>query len=59
MVEMELRDLVFIGSSRKDLPECPIGVRRTFGLALFAVQLEETPPDAKPLKGFGGAGVPS
>jgi phage-related protein len=32
-------------------------VRRTFGLALFAAQLGETPPDAKPLKGFGGAGV--
>jgi phage-related protein len=26
-------------------------------VALFAAQLGETPPDAKPLKGFGGAGV--
>jgi phage-related protein len=24
---------------------------------LFAVQLGETPPEAQPLKGFGGAGV--
>src|ERR1700692_1661382 len=35
----------------------PKGVRRTFGVALWAVQSGETPPIAKPLKGFGGAGV--
>ena len=35
----------------------PPAVRRTFGLALFAAQCGETPPTAKPLKGFGGAGV--
>ena len=35
----------------------PLPVRRTFGYALYAAQLGETPPDAKPLKGFGGAGV--
>ena len=28
-----------------------------FGVALFAAQLGETPPDAKPLRGFGGASV--
>jgi phage-related protein len=32
-------------------------VRRTFGVALYAVQLGETPPEAKPLRGFGGSGV--
>jgi phage-related protein len=32
-------------------------VRRIFGVALFAAQLGETPPDAKPLRGFGGASV--
>ncbi len=32
-------------------------MRRTFGVALFAAQLGETPPEAKPLRGFGGAGV--
>jgi phage-related protein len=26
-------------------------------VALFAAQVGETPPDAKPLRGFGGAGV--
>ena len=35
----------------------PKEVRRAFGTALYAVQIGETPPDAKPLKGFGGAGV--
>ncbi len=32
-------------------------VRRTFGFALFAAQLGEMPPEAKPLRGFRGAGV--
>jgi phage-related protein len=35
----------------------PKSVRRTFGVALFAAQTGETPPIAKSLKGFGGAGV--
>jgi len=35
----------------------PFPVRRTFGYSLYAAQLGEKPPDAKPLKGFGGAGV--
>ena len=35
----------------------PKDVRRSFGVALFAVQTGTTPPIAKPLKGFGGAGV--
>ena len=32
-------------------------MQRAVGLALYAAQLGETPPDAKVLKGFGGAGV--
>ncbi len=35
----------------------PKEVRRSFGVALYAVQAGETPPIAKVLKGFGGAGV--
>lgn len=35
----------------------PKEVRRTFGLALYAAQIGETPLIAKPLRGFGGAGV--
>ncbi|MGB8364273.1 MAG: type II toxin-antitoxin system RelE/ParE family toxin [Rhizomicrobium sp.] len=37
--------------------ECSPAVRRTFGVALFAAQLGEKPPEAKPLRGFGGASV--
>lgn len=57
MDELEPKQLVWVGSSRRDLREFPPAVRRIFGVALFAVQLGETPADAKPLKGFGGAGV--
>ena len=35
----------------------PKEVRRSFGIALYAVQIGETPPIAKTLEGFGGAGV--
>src|SRR3981081_3050455 len=31
--------------------------RRSFGVALYAAQPVQTPPIAKVLKGFGGAGV--
>ena len=57
---MELGDekpLVWIASSRRDLRALPKGVRRTFGVALWAVQTGETPDCAKPLQGYGGAGV--
>jgi phage-related protein len=48
---------VWVASSRRDIRGLPKTVQRTFGVALFAVQSGETPPIAKPLKGFGGAGV--
>ncbi len=35
----------------------PKEMRRSFGVALYAAQIGETPPIAKPLRGFGGAGV--
>src|SRR5882757_690686 len=54
---MQPRNLVWIASSRRDMRDLPKEVRRTFGVALFAVQTGETPPIAKPLRGFGGAGV--
>ena len=53
----ELKVLEWIGSARKDLLALPLAVRRVFGYALYAVQLGVKPPEAKPLKGFGGAGV--
>jgi phage-related protein len=57
MSGIDPKELVWVGSSRKDLRAFPPAVRRVFGVALFAVQLGAMPPAAKPLKGFGGAGV--
>jgi phage-related protein len=51
------KQLIWVGSSRKALREFPPPVRRVFGIALFAAQLGQTPPEAKPLKGFGSASV--
>jgi len=52
-----VKPLAWIGSSRKDLRKLPKQVRTDFGKALFAAQCGTTDPAAKPLKGFGGAGV--
>src|SRR5688572_4573815 len=57
MVEERARDLAWIGSSYDDLKALPRPVQREFGIALRAAQLRQTPRRAKPLKGFGGAGV--
>jgi phage-related protein len=51
------KPLVWIGSSRKDLRSFPEEVRDLLGYALYVAQLGGKHPDAKPLKGFGGAGV--
>ena len=57
MGETFFKKLRWIASSRRDLRGLPASVRRTFGVALYAAQNGETPPIAKPLRGFGGAGV--
>lgn len=52
-----LRDLVWIGRAKQDLKEFPQPVQRAIGFALHRAQQGRTPETAKPLKGFGGAGV--
>ena len=47
----------WVGSSKEDLSEFPRDVRIMFGFALHEAQSGRKHPDAKPLKGFGGAGV--
>jgi phage-related protein len=47
----------WVASSRKDLRSFPKAVRLTFGQALYDAQTGDKHPAAKPLKGFGGAGV--
>jgi phage-related protein len=49
--------LEFVGSSRDDLSDFPNDVKRFIGLALRTAQKGGKHPDAKPLKGFKGAGV--
>lgn len=53
----ELKPIVWIGSSRRDLKAFPKQVRSDIGQALYTAQMGETDPAAKPLKGFGGASV--
>lgn len=51
------KPVFWVASSRKDLKRFPKGVRQTIGQALFDTQTGGKHPDAKPLRGFGGAGV--
>ena len=54
---LQRKPLDFIGSSRADLRRFPKEVRIVIGTALNSAQLGGKHPAAKPLKGFGGAGV--
>lgn len=53
----ENKPLFWVGSSKKDLLALPLRVRRFFGHALDFAQRGDQHDAAKPLKGFGGAGV--
>ncbi len=52
-----LKNLAWVGSSKKDLSTFPANVKSAMGFALYQVQLGLKPLSAKPLAGFGGAGV--
>ena len=47
----------FVGSAREDLRRLPKQVTYVFGYAILLAECGKRHPDAKPLKGFGGAGV--
>ncbi len=49
--------LIFVGSAQEDIRAFPEEARLDIGYALFLAQKGEKPESAKPLKGFGGAGV--
>jgi phage-related protein len=51
------KPVVWVGSSLEDLWELPAAVQRFIGFALRRAQDGGKHPDAKPLKGFSGAGV--
>jgi len=52
-----LKPLFWVGSAKKDLLELPSEVVDVFGYALYLAQNGLKHQQAKPLKGFGSAGV--
>jgi phage-related protein len=52
-----LKPVIWVGTSRKDLRKFPEPVQDHMGYALFVAQQGGKHQDAKPLAGFGGAGV--
>lgn len=55
--ENQPKPVRWVGSSKEDLSEFPAEVRRRVGGALWEAQIGRKAPYAKPLKGFGDAGV--
>jgi phage-related protein len=56
-MEEQQKPLFWLGSSKKDLRGLPDEVQDTFGFALHLAQEGKKHEQAKPLRGFGGAGV--
>ena len=54
---MAKKPVYWIGSSKQDLSAFPQPVKDVVGFALHQAQVGEKHDSAKPLKGFGGAGV--
>lgn len=54
---VRIRRLEWIGSSKKDLLALPEEVVNVFGYALYLAQTGSKHDQAKPLRGFGSAGV--
>lgn len=52
-----LKPLVWVGSSKDDLKKFPRTAQSHVGFALKLAQSGGKHPDAKPMKGFGGASV--
>ena len=52
-----LKPIEWIASSLDDLRDFPEDVQQSMGYALYQAQCGGKHPDAKPLKGFKGAGV--
>jgi phage-related protein len=56
-VKIVRKPLFWVGASKADLKMFPDEVQDVMGYALDFAQQGKKHPDAKPLKGFGGAGV--
>jgi phage-related protein len=53
----KIKPIEWVGSALKDMRAMPEDVQDAFGFALYMAQCGGKHPDAKPLKGFSGAGV--
>jgi phage-related protein len=54
---MQNKEVLWVGSSKKDLTDLPDGIRGSMGFGLFEAQQGLMPKKGKVLKGFGNAGV--
>ncbi|MFZ3200481.1 MAG: type II toxin-antitoxin system RelE/ParE family toxin [Candidatus Acidiferrales bacterium] len=52
-----IKPVIWIGSARADLASFPEEVKDAFGYALYLAQQGGKHSDARPLKGFVGAGI--
>lgn len=57
MGEQKVKPVAWVGSSYREFRSFPDAVQDGIGYALFRAQQGEKHESAKPLKGFGGAGV--
>ena len=53
----KIKNIVWIASTLKDLKSFPDDVKDVIGFALYQAQIGRKSLSAKPLSGFGGAGV--
>src|SRR5579863_10036689 len=53
----DIRPVAWLGSSKADLSVFPDEVKDSIGFALYVAQQGGKHRDAKPLRGFGGAGI--
>lgn len=56
-MEQQPKPIDFVGTAREDLRAVPRPARVVVGVALYEAEQGKKHPDAKPLRGFKGAGV--
>jgi phage-related protein len=49
------KQLIWVGSAKKDYAAFPHAVQEQFGFELFLAQTGQHPPSAKPMKGIGSS----
>jgi phage-related protein len=54
---MKIKELIWVGSTKKDLKKLPEEVQKVFGYGLYLAQIGSIHSNAEILQGFKGAGV--